>query len=445
MSGGWSSMRFAPSVERAGGGRVALVDVNNFYASCERVFEPALEGRPVVVLSNNDGCVIARSQEAKDLGIPMGIAVHKVRDALVRENVRVYSSNYALYGDMSGRVVSVLKRFTPYLEVYSIDEQFLDLTGFADPAAHGREIREAVYRWTGLPVSVGVGATKTLAKVANRIAKKDSGLGGVFVMPDDPGDPDAADHLLAALPVDAVWGIAHRLKARLQRIGVETALDLKNADAKFIRRRFSVMVERTVLELRGVPCLDLESARPDPKGIIVSRGFGRRVRDYRHLEEAVATYASRAAEKLRRQGLAANTLTVHIRTSPFDGDQERYANAAAWVFPEAVFDTPSLIRAARRGLRKIYRPGLAYQKAGVFLDGLEKADRAQRSLFAGPSDAARERSRTLMQAVDRINRDWGRDTVRFAASGTRRPWAMKQGFKSPRYTTCWQDLKQVGG
>ena len=416
--------------------RVALVDVNNFYASCERLFNPRLEGHPVVVLSNNDGCIIARSQEAKDLGIPMGAVVHMVKDALRRQRVRVYSSNYALYGDMSARVVSVLKRFTPYLEVYSIDESFLDLTGFADPAAYGHDIRDTVLRWTGLPVSVGIGATKTLAKVANRTAKKNPGLDGVFVMPDDP------DKVLGILKAGDVWGIGSRLAARLKTFGIVTALDLKRADPKFIRARFSVVVERTVLELRGTPCLALEMTVPPQKGIMVSRGFGRRVTDYGHIEAAVATYASRAAEKLRRQGLAANKLTVSLRTSPFDTTQERYANAASFVFPEATIDTAEMIRAACRCLKKIYKPGLAYQKAGVFMDALEDARLAQRSLFPMPG-TNRARTRALMRAVDRLNGAWGRDIVRFAATGVQRPWAMKQGHKSPCYTTRWQELKQV--
>ena len=418
---------------------VALVDVNNFYVSCERLFDPRLEGRPVVVLSNNDGIIIARSQEAKDLGIAMGETVHKVRDFLRRRHVRVYSSNYALYGDMSGRVVSVLKRFTPYLEVYSIDESFLDFTGFADPEAHGFKVRDAVRRWTGLPVSVGIAATKTLAKAANRVAKKDPEHGGVFVMPDDP------DALLSTLSADAIWGIGRRLAARLARIGVATALDLKNAEPKFIRARLGVAVERTVLELRGRPCLDLEPAPPDRKGIMVSRGFGRPMTAYPDIAEAVASYVSRAAEKLRRQGLAANRLTVSLRTSPFDTRREPYANAAGFQFPQATFHTPSLIAAAHRCLKRIYKPGPAYRKAGVFLDALEKTGGMQLGLFA---DADTDRQRALMQAVDRINGDWGRDTVRFAATGARHPrgapWSMKQDMRSPCYTTRWRDLKRVG-
>ena len=419
----------------------ALVDVNNFYASCERLFEPRLEGVAVVVLSNNDGWIIARSQEANDLGIAMGEPVHKVEDVLRRERVRVYSSNYALYGDLSGRVVSVLKRFTPYLEVYSIDESFLDLGGFADPAAYGHEIKDTVYRWTGLPVSVGIGVTKTLAKIANRIAKKDPALNGVFLIPDDSRHVDT---LLGALPADAVWGIGRRLAARLKKIGIATALDLKNAGPTFIRARFSVVVERTGLELRGTPCLALEMTAPAQKGIIVSRGFARRLTDYCGIEAAVATYASRAAEKLRRQGLATNKLTVTLRTSPFDPPHRRYASAAGFVFPEATSDTPEIIGAACRCLKGIFRPGLPYQKAGVFLDGLEDTAARQRSLFPA-AGIDRDKSRALMKAVDRINADWGRDTVRFAVTGTRRPWAMKQNRKSPCYTTRWADIKRIGG
>ena len=272
----------------------ALVDCNNFYASCEKLFRPDLRNTPVVVLSNNDGCIIARSQEAKDLGIPMGEPVHKVKAFLRRERVYVYSSNYALYGDMSARVVAVLKRFTPYLEVYSIDESFLDFTGFSDPAAHGLRIKDAVYRWIGLPVSVGIGTTKTLAKVANRVAKKNSEHGGVFVMPPDPGDNDA---LLAALPADAVWGIGRRLAQRLGKLGVITALDLKRAEPKFIRSRLGVVVERTVLELRGIPCLDLELTQPDHKGIMVARGFGRRITHF-HISHFCDRNAIHAREQL---------------------------------------------------------------------------------------------------------------------------------------------------
>jgi len=416
--------------------RIALVDVNNFYASCEQLFAPQLEGLPVVVLSNNDGCIIARSQEAKNLGIPMGAAVHMIKDTLKNQHVQIYSSNYALYGDMSARVVSVLKRFTPYLEVYSIDESFLDLTGFPNLHAYSHEIRETILRWTGLPVSVGIGTTKTLAKIANRIAKNEPDLKGIFIMPDDP------EKILRKLNVKDIWGIGSRIAMRLKDFKIVTALDLKQADPRFIREKFSVVVERTVLELRNTPCLSLEINPPTQKGIMVSRSFGKRINNYSYIKAAVATYASRASEKLRRQGLATNKLTVSLRTSPFDISQERYANATSFVFPEATINTTEIIQATESCLRKIHKPGLAYQKAGVFLDALEDAQLAQRSLFSEPT-AKRIRTNALMRAMDQLNATWGSDTVRFAATGTKRYWAMRQGNKSPCYTTRWQELKKV--
>ena len=415
---------------------IALVDANNFYASCERSFAPQLEGLPVVVLSNNDGCIIARSQEAKNLGIPMGAPVHMIKDVLKRQRVQIYSSNYALYGDMSARMVSVLKRFTPYLEVYSIDESFLDLTGFPDLHDYSHEIRKTILRWIGLPVSVGVGTTKTLAKVANRMAKNDPDLKGVFIMPNNP------EEILRRINVKDIWGIGSRIATRLKDFNIVTALDLRQADPKFIREKFSVVVERTILELRGIPCLSLKIKPPMQKGIIVSRSFSKRQTNYNHLKAAVATYASRASEKLRRQGLTTNKITVSLRTSPFDTTQKRYANATSFIFPEATMNTAEMIQAAGLCLKKIYKPGLAYQKAGVFLDALEDAKLAQRSLFSTPN-AERIRTNALMRAMDQLNATWGRDTIRFAVTGTERHWAMKQGHKSPRYTTCWQELKQV--
>ncbi|MEE2699120.1 MAG: Y-family DNA polymerase [Pseudomonadota bacterium] len=415
---------------------IALVDVNNFYASCERLFSPQLEGLPLVVLSNNDGCIIARSQEAKDLGIPMGAAFHMIKDMLKRQDVQVYSSNYALYGDMSARVVSVLKSFTPYLEVYSIDESFLDLTGFSDLHAYSHNIRETILRWTGLPVSVGVGWTKTLAKIANRMAKKEPNFKGVFVMPNDPED------ILKRFNVKDVWGVGEKIAMRLKELEINTALDLKQANPRFIREKFSVAVERIVLELRGTQCLSIETKPPPQKGIIVSRSFRKRITNYNHLKDAVTTYTNRAAEKLRRQGLVANKLTVSLRTSPFDMTQKHYANAANFIFSEATMNTPEMIQAAGSCLKKIYKPGLAYQKAGVFLDALENTQMAQRSFFSAPR-TKRIKTSTLMRTVDQINATWGRDTVHFAITGRKQDWTMKQNHKSPCYTTRWQELKQV--
>ena len=300
---------------------VALVDCNNFYASCERVFQPGLRGRPVVVLSNNDGCVIARSNEAKALGIAMGEAWHICKKRVDTDGVIVRSSNYTLYGDMSARVMRTVAGFTPDLEIYSIDEAFLGFGGFERRLeSHARELRRTVLQWTGIPVSVGIAPTKTLAKVANRRAKKDPATGGVFVLMDEA----AIDAELAAMELTDLWGVARRLAARLTALGITTPLALKQSDPRFIRERFNVVLERLVLELRGVPCISLEEAPPDRKSIMASRSFGRTVETREELEEAVATYTSRAAEKLRGQGLAANRIVVFAHTNRFRPDDPQY-------------------------------------------------------------------------------------------------------------------------
>jgi DNA polymerase V len=292
------------------GDLIALVDCNNFYASCERVFQPDLRGKPVVVLSNNDGCVIARSNEAKALGIPMGEAWHICQQRVKTEGVIVRSSNYTLYGDMSRRVMSVLSDFTPDLEIYSIDEAFLSLAGFERRIVeHARNILQTVPLWTGIPVSVGIARTKTLAKLANRAAKTDPMSGGVRIL-DDPAAIGAA---LAAVELTDLWGISGRLSARLIELGITTPLQLQQSDARFMRDKFSVVMERMVMELQGVPCIGLEHGTPDRKSIMASRSFGRPVETRHELEEAVAAYVARAAEKLRRQQLATANLTVFRR------------------------------------------------------------------------------------------------------------------------------------
>lgn len=289
---------------------VGLVDCNNFYASCERLFQPALRGRPVVVLSNNDGCVIARSNEAKALGIAMGEAWHVCRRRVNTQGVVVRSSNYTLYGDLSARVMRTLAEHTPELEIYSIDEAFLGMGGFGDQLeAHARQLRQTVQQWTGIPVSIGVAPTKTLAKVANRRAKKDPSAAGVFVMQ----TPEAIEAELARIQLTDLWGVAGRLAARLEAAGIRTPLALKGADSRFIRERFSVMLERIVRELNGIPCMALEEETPDRKSIMASRSFGRAVETLPELHEAVATYTARAAEKMRRQKLATAQLMVFIR------------------------------------------------------------------------------------------------------------------------------------
>ena len=416
---------------------IALVDCNNFYASCERVFQPDLRGKPVVVLSNNDGCVIARSNEAKALGIPMGEAWHLCRARVNTQGVIVRSSNYTLYGDMSARVMRVLSDFTPELEIYSIDEAFLGLSGFEGRLeAHGRVLRHIVLQWTGIPVSVGIAMTKTLAKVANFKAKKDPACGGVCILLDDA----AIDAQLACMAVDDLWGVGRRIAARLQLLGITTALALKQADPKHIRECFSVVLERTVTELRGVPCIELEEAPPDRKSIMASRSFGKTVETRQEMEEAVATYTARAAEKLRRQHLACARLVVFVMTNRFRPQDAQYASEQAVQLPVATANTARLLAAARTGLASIWRRGYRYKKAGVMLLELSPSHAVQGGLFDRPDDS---RAKARMQAMDALNHRFGRDTVTFAASGTQRAWKLRSDFVSARFTTNFDELLRV--
>ena len=381
--------------------------------------------------------LIARSNEAKALGIAMGDPWHLRRDDFRKWGVVVRSSNYTLYEDMSARVMRVLGDFTPDLEVSSIDEVFLGFGGFGDRLeAHAGELRRTVLQWTGIPVSVGIVATKTLAKVANRFAKKDAARGGVFVMLDE----GAVEATLARMALTDLWGVAGRLAARLEAIGITTPLRLRDADPQFIRQRFSVVVQRTVLELRGIPCLDLEHTTPDRKGIISSRCFGRLVTSYREMEEAVATYMARAAEKMRRQGLATAHIAVFINTNPHRTQDRQHYGQQAVRLPVASADTGKLVAAASRALKALYRPQHRYMKAGVMLFDLHPAVTVQGGLFDTPDTP---RSQALMQAMDALNRDFGRGTVTYAAAGRTQAWKLRSEFHSPRFTTSWKELLRV--
>ena len=416
---------------------LALVDCNNFYASCERVFQPALRGQPVVVLSNNDGCVIARSNEAKALGIAMGEPWHLCKARVATQGVIVRSSNYTLYGDMSARVMRVLAGFSPDLEIYSIDEAFLGLAGFEGRLkAHARMLRATVLQWTGIPVSVGIGPTKTLAKLANRTAKKDPDSGGVAILL----TLDAQMAALAKVELTDLWGIGKRLAARLALVGIHTALDLRNADPTFMRERFSIVVERTVRELQGTPCITLEEAPPDRKSIMASRSFGRMVTSLDELAEAVTTHTARAAEKMRGQSLATARMVVFIQTNQFRPQDKQHAAEQAIQLPVATSDTGKLNSAALRALRAIYRSGHHYKKAGVMLLDLVSASVVQGGLFDRPDSV---KSAARMRAVDGLNRRFGRDTVTFAASGVARGWKLRNDFISPRFTTDWDELLRV--
>lgn len=415
---------------------IALVDCNNFYASCERLFQPELRGRPVVVLSNNDGCVIARSNEAKALGIGMGDPWHLNKDKFKNHGVIVRSSNYTLYGDLSGRVATVLRNFSPEIEIYSIDEAFLSFSGFRQIADHARVLRATVLQWTGIPVSVGIAPTKTLAKVANRTAKKQVQSDGVC----DLMETHMQDEALSRLTLTDLWGVAGRMALRLEAIGIHTPLQLRDADTSLMRERLGVVMERMILELRGQPCYGLAQSNPDNKTILASRSFGRPVTDRRELDEAVALHIARAAEKLRRQNLTAGVVMVFVTTNRFRPDEPQYASSKSIGLPVATADTTRLASAARLATDRLWRDGYRYKKAGITLLELRPASCVQGDLWT-PADSPR--SKALMSVMDQLNAEWGRETVKFAASGLERKWKLRSGQRSPHYTTDWDDLLKV--
>lgn len=415
----------------------ALVDCNNFYVSCERLFRPELHGRPVVVLSNNDGCAVSRSNEAKTLGVKMGQPFHELRDLVARQGLIACSSNYALYADLSGRVMRTLRTMAPRFEVYSIDEGFLDLQGIqGDLEQLGREMRARVLREVGIPVGVGIAPTKTLAKLANWGAKKWPATGGVV----DLRDPVRQRRLLALADVGEVWGIGRKISARLNTMGVATALQLADYDRKTLRRMFSVNVERTARELAGERCFELEDG-PEPKQMIAcTRSFGERRHSLEELQEAVTGYATRAGEKLRGQRQLCQVLQVFIRSSPFDQRGEPYSRAVCvpLLYPSA--DTRDIVAASLGGLQAIYRPGPAYAKAGVILMDFVEPGRYTPDLFA---PAPRPGSDQLMAVVDAINARQGRGTIRPARLAADQGFSMKRERLSPRFTTSWSELLQV--
>lgn len=415
----------------------ALVDCNNFYASCERLFRPELREAPLVVLSNNDGCIVARSNEAKALGIAMGAPYYKNKELIRRHDVQVFSSNYSLYGDLSQRVMGCLQELEPEVEIYSIDEAFISLpTGRQrDLTAYARSLKARVEQWVGIPVSIGIAPTKTLAKLANMFAKKNRAHGGVL----DLSGHRNLDELLAATPVSEVWGIGNRGAEKLNRQGINNVLQLKNGDDTWLRKQLTVTGLRTVMELRGISCIPLDDAKPDRKAIISSRSFGQPVDSLTDLREAIASHVAIAAHKLRDQKSAACAINVFIQTNRFKKDAPQYSGNITISLPQASSCTSTMIRAARRGLERIYRSGYRYNKAGVMITELVHRDLIQQNLFEGPSSG----DMTLMTTLDQINRIWGRDTVRFAAEGLRRPWRMKQSHKSPAYTTNWAEIPTV--
>ncbi len=416
----------------------ALVDCNNFYASCERLFRPDLIGRPIVVLSNNDGCIVARSAEAKALGIKMGVPVHQIKDDIRRYGVQVFSSNYALYGDLSARVMQTLESMAPAVEVYSIDEAFVDLTGVAsavDLKEFGLQVRETIQRHIGITVCVGIAPTKTLAKLANHAAKKYQATGGVV----DLSDTCRQRRLLALVPVGDVWGVGRRLSAQLQAMGVVTALDLAQQSPADIRRRFSVVLERTVRELCGESCIELEDVPPVKQQIVCSRSFGERVTELPAMREAISSHVVRAAEKLRRERSHCQQVGVFVRTGMFNPSDPIYSNSAGGKLECPTSDTRVLLAKAQGLLDAVWRDGYRYAKAGVVLSDFYDRAVVQPDLFIAPAVSAA--SDPLMQVLDVINRRGGR--VFFAAQGVGGGWSMKREHLSPAYTTRWEDLPGV--
>ncbi|MGE1157317.1 translesion error-prone DNA polymerase V subunit UmuC [Pantoea agglomerans] len=414
----------------------ALVDVNSFYASCETVFRPDLRGKPVLVLSNNDGCVIARSAEVKALNIPMGAPYFKLRDEIRRHKIHVFSSNYALYADMSNRVMTTLEQMAPSVEVYSIDEAFLDLTGVRNCMVlenFGREVRETIKRNTHLTVGVGIAQTKTLAKLANHAAKKWKQTGGVV----DLSNIDRQRKLMALVLVEEVWGVGRRISKKLNAMGITTAKDLADQSTWIIRKHFNVVLERTVRELRGEPCLALEEFAPVKQQIVCSRSFGSRITEYMDMRQAVCAFAERAAEKLRKERQYCRQIAVFVRTSPHADGEVFYGNQATGKLLTPSNDTRDIIRVAMDALERIWVDGHRYMKAGVMLGDFYSQGVAQLSLFDEYRPQAN--SEALMRVVDGLNQS-GKASLFFAGQGIQKSWSMKRDMLSPAYTTRVSDL-----
>jgi DNA polymerase V len=415
-----------------------IIDCNNFYVSCERVFRPDLEGKPVIVLSNNDGCAVARSAEAKALGIKMGDPEFKLRDLIKRENIRVFSSNYALYGELSRRVSDTLSSMVPTIENYSIDESFLNLGEFAEREVEplARALRERVHRWVGIPTCVGIAPTKTLAKVANFIAKKRPQYRGVC----DMRSSQVRAELLHTVPVDEVWGIGSASAAKLIKIGVQTAADLAALDLDDARALMTVTGGRTVYELRGISCLPLELVEPTRKGIAVTRSFGAPVTSWEPMREAIASYATRAAEKMRRYKVAAENIFIFMHTNTFNKDPF-YSNGASARFAETTNDTGEVVALAVRLGERLWRDGFRYSKCGVMITELMPETIRQPALWG---ELDREKRERAWRAMDKLNATLGRDTIRILGAGPKdAAWKLRAEYRSPRWTTRWDELPKV--
>lgn len=414
----------------------AIVDCNNFYASCERLFNPKLWNKPIVVLSNNDGCVIARSNEAKEIGIKMGDPYFQIQKICKRYKIHVFSSNYAFYGDMSRRVMSVLEANWPETEVYSIDEAFLELSGLSAGGIGEfcNRLQSEVKQFTGIPVSIGIGQTKTLAKLANYVAKKQLKT-PVFNI-------SSNIHWLSTIAVDEIWGVGRKWSKKLHLMGIHTAQDLANFDSRLIKRRFNVVLERTALELRGIKCIELEETQAKQQ-IISSKSFGQMQTHFQPISEALSNYAARAVEKLRRQHSKVGYLSVFITTNRFRKDLPQYSKSIGYRLVNPSDDIREITLISKMCLKHIFKEGYSYKKTGIMLGELSDKSIHQETLFDCIDEELSAKKDKLMTVFDKINRTFGRDSIKVASAGKSSPWAMKSAFKSPNYTTRWRDLPIV--
>lgn len=419
---------------------IALVDCNNFYVSCERVFRPDLWYKPVAVLSNNDGCIVSRSQEVKDLGIKMAVPLHQVQDLINRHHIHLFSSNYALYADMSSRVMQQLESFAPQLEVYSIDESFLDLSGICqdNSVTYGLQIKKAIHRGTGIPVCVGMGPTKTLAKLANYAAKKWKKTGGVV----DLSDPARRKKLMRLVAVNEVWGVGRQTTKRLQSMGINSVYDLSMQSPEFIQAQFNIVVARIVMELQGTVCLSLEEIVPAKQQIVCSRSFRNRLTEYHQLTEALSCFCSRAAEKLRKQCSVAGSVSVSIRTNPYNSDEPQYQRSIHTTLKQNTSDTRQIIRVAKQGLKEIYRTGYRYHKCAVQLGHIQAESLPSQIDLFDLFDLTENNSHQLMETVDQINQKFPR-SINISTAEITQNWQFQVERLSKGYTTNWNELAVV--
>ena len=414
--------------------KIALIDCNSFYVSCERLFNPKIKNVPVVVLSNNDGCVISRSTEAKKLGIKMGEPYFKVKELVKKNNVQIFSSNYSLYGDLSRRVMKVLKGFSDKIEIYSIDEAFIDLSHIKDENIedYGKKIRERVLKWTGIPTSVGISCTKTLSKVANHVAKKNK-TGVIFLK-------DNIDDVLKNFDISDIWGVGRQLSKLYIKNGINNAYKLKNISNSWVKKSTNVLGAKTVMELRGIPCINLETEETKRKSCCVSRSFGRKIESLNKLKESITTHCLNAAEKIRNDNQTTRSITVFIRTSPFDKNRKYYSNSLTIDLPVATNNSLELVKVAIEGLKKIYKYGYFYQKAGVILSKLSEAGEKNLNLL---TPILENKSQTLMKAIDVTNAKYGRNVISVAQAGINNSWKMRREHSSKIDTASFDSLPKI--